>query len=337
MKLYFFNADQLTSCPAAGVVSRRFVAGCLLAVGFCLNVDSLFADETNAPPLVTARDFFNAGTKLLAGTNFVAAEKMFQAALATQDERVQPLAEFNLGHTRFAEGVEIFKRGPEAPKISAQGEAALAAGAQAIRNGEAALAENQMDKMVEAYFAGRGARRGLRSAEKAVVFAMKIYGQTLTKWQRAADDFHGAAELNPADTNAWHNAEVVEQNIAALVDSLRKIQELAAQLAGQKDQLGKMLSKLKGQMPAPDAPPGGKGDDDDDETGDGGVKGDVKPESLAGKEEGAGREGEQSLGQLAPDQAGQILDGLQVDGSKRLPMGGDKEGAPPKDKKGRNW
>ena len=297
----------------------------------------LAADKTNVPPLVTARDFFNAGTKLLARTNFIEAEKMFQAALATQDERVQPFAEFNLGHTRFAAGVEMFKQGPDAQNVSARGDAALTAGAEAIRNGEAALAEQQADKMVEAYLAGRGARRELRAAEKAVEFAMKIYGKTLTKWQRAADDFHVAAELNPAGTNALHNAEVVEQNIAQLVDWLRKIQELAAQMAGQKDQLGKMLSKLKGQTPAPNAPPGGKGDDDDDENGDGGGKGDVKPESLAGKEEGAGREGEQLLGQLAPDQAAQILDGLLVDASKRLPMGGDKEGAPLKDKKGRNW
>jgi hypothetical protein len=98
-----------------------------------------------------------------------------------------------------------------------------------------------------------------------------------------------------------------------------------------------MLSKLKGQTPAPNAPPGGKGEDDDEEKDDGQGKGEVKPESLAGKEEGAGREGEQTPGQLAPDQAGKILDGLPVDGSKRLPMGGDKPGEPPKDKKGRNW
>ena len=63
----------------------------------------------------------------------------------------------------------------------------------------------------------------------------------------------------------------------------------------------------------------------------------MKPESLTGKEEGAGREGEQIQAPLSPDQAGQMLDGLQVDSRRRLPMGGDKEGTPPKDKNGRNW
>jgi hypothetical protein len=327
----------LPSCSAARLLSRRLVTGCLMAVGVFLNIDSLRAAATNAPPPVTARDFFNAGTELLAGTNFGQAEKMFLQSLAAQDERVQPLAEFNLGHTRFADGAAILKKGPDAQKVSAQGEAALADGENAIRNGEASLAENNLEKMVAAYLAGRGARQELRAAEKAVKSAMETFGKTLARWQRAADDFHGAAELNPADTNALHNAEVVEQNIAKLVDTQRRMLEMAGQMAGQKDQLGKMLSKLKGQIPAPNAPPGGNGEDDDEEKDDGQGKGDVKPESLAGKEEGAGREGDQAQGQLAPDQAGQILDGLPVDGSKRLPMGGDKEGKPSPEQKGRNW
>ena len=53
---------------------------------------------------------------------------MFQSALAAQDERVQPPALYNLGHARFDEGAEILKKGPDAQKAAAQGNAALAAG-----------------------------------------------------------------------------------------------------------------------------------------------------------------------------------------------------------------
>jgi tetratricopeptide (TPR) repeat protein len=296
----------------------------------------LFAmDDTNAPPLVTARDFFNAGTKFLAATNFAQAEKMFQQSLAAQDERVQPLAEFNLGHTRFADGLAILKKGPDAQKVSAQSRAALADGESALHNGESSLAEVNVQKMVAAYLEGRGARRNLVAAEKAVKAALQSYGKTLTKWQRALDDFKGAAELNPADTNAVHNVEVIGKKIAQLVDELRQMQQMAGQMAGSKDQLGKMLSKLKGQIPAPDAPPGGKGEGDED--GDGSGQGEVKPESLAGKEENAGGDGGELQSPLSPNQAGQILDGLPVDGGKRLPMFSDKEGKPPSDRKGRNW
>jgi hypothetical protein len=185
--------------------------------------------------------------------------------------------------------------------------------------------------MISAYIEGRGARRELHAAEKAVQAAMEIFGKTLTKWQRAAEDFKSAAELNPSDTNAAHNAEVVNQNIAMLVDTLQKMQAMAGKIAGQKQQLGQLLGKLKGRIPAQDAPPGGPGDGDEDDDGSG-----VQPDSLQGKEEKAGRDGQQMQIPLSPDQAGRILNGIPLDGSRRLPMS-DKQGGKQKDKNGRNW
>jgi hypothetical protein len=183
--------------------------------------------------------------------------------------------------------------------------------------------------MIAAYLAGRGARRELRAAEKSVRAAMETYGKTLQKWQRAADDFKGAAELNPSNTNAALNATLVERRIARLVDELERMQQSAAALGGKKQQLGQLLSKLKGQIPAPDAPPGGDGDEDEDEGG-------MKPELLQGRAENAAREGEQMQNAISPDQAGQILNGLSLDGSRRLPMS-DQQAGPPKEKTGRNW
>src|ERR1019366_1264861 len=237
----------------------------LLALMLCLR--ALAVEETNVVAPVTARGFYNAGTKLLAGKKFDDAEKMFQSALAAQDERIQPAALFNLGHARFAEGVELLKKGPDAQKVAARGNAALAAGEHAIGAAGSALAENNLDKMITAYLEGRGVRHELRDAEKAVQAAMEAYGKTLLKWQRAADDFKSTAEMNPADTNATRNAEIVERGIAKLVDSLRQMQQMAGMMGKQRQDLGKLLSKLKGQIPAPNAPPGAAGDDDEDEPG----------------------------------------------------------------------
>jgi tetratricopeptide (TPR) repeat protein len=317
------SAEFSRTRPRNGVGLKQTLA--LLTLAFCFSVRAV--DETNSFSPITARDFYNAGTKLLTAKKFADAEKMFQTALAAQDERVQPAAVYNLGHARFAAGVELLKKGPDAQKVAAQGGAALTAGDHAIGAAESALAENNLDKMIAAYIEGRGARHELREAEKAVRAALETYGKTLQKWQRAADDFKGAAELNPADTNAARNAEIVERGIAKLVDSLRKMQEMAGMMGKQKLDLGKLLSKLKGQIPAPNAPPGAAGDDDEE---------DVKPDSLAGQKENASRNGDQMQVPLSPDQAGQILDGLSLDGSRRLPMS-DKEGRPPKDKNGRNW
>jgi len=302
---------------------KRFAPAFVLAI--CCQ--ALAGGETNAVAPVTSRNFYNAGTKLLATNKFADAEKMFQSALAAQDGRVQPAALYNLGHARFDEGGEMLKKGPDAQKVAAQGNAVSAAGGESIRSAQAALNENDLSKMTAAYQEGRGVRHELRSAEKAVQDAMETYGNTLRKWQRSADDFKSAAELNPADTNAARNAEIVEQGIAKLVDSLQKMQQMAAAMAGQHQKMNDLLSQLKGRIPKENMPPGAAGDDDDE---------DVQPGLLAGQKENPSREGDQMQLPLSPDEAGQILDGLSLDGSRRLLMS-DKEGAPPKDKKGRDW
>ncbi len=334
-RFHWFIAAILVLLVAESLLGTRRkkipVPAVLILLGLLFSNSAAAVENTNSIPPVTARDFFNAGTKLLNAKKYPDAERMLQDSLRLQDESLQSPALFNLGHTRFGDGLEILKKGPDAQKTLQRGNAALAASETAIRNGEAALVDNQMNRMVMAYIQGRGAKRELRAAEKVVKTALETFGKTLSKWTRAADDFHGAAELNPADTNAQHNAEVVERDIALLIDSLRKMQEMAADMAGKKEGLDKTLSKLKGQIPAPDAPPGENGEDgEEDQKG-------VKPESLAGKEEGAGREGDQVPTPLSPEVAGQILDGLSVDGTRRLPMGGDKQGTPSKDKNGRNW
>ena len=311
-----------------GTRRKKIPAAAVLLPLLLLGQAAQAANETNFPPPITARDFYNAGTRLLAAKQFTEAENLFQSALAAQDERVQPLAEFNLGHARFAEGAEILKKGPDAQKVSARGNAALAGGENAVRTAESALAENNLEKLVAAYIEGRGARHDLREAEKAVQSAMETYGKTLQKWQRAADDFKGAAELNTTDTNATRNAEWVEHQIAKLIDQLNQMQAMAGAMGKQKQDLGKMLSKLKGMIPAPNAPPGAAGDDDDEDN--------PQPDSLAGQKENGSREGDQMQVPLSPESAGQILDGLSLDGTRRLAMS-DQQGTPPKDRKGRNW
>jgi Ca-activated chloride channel family protein len=329
-RFHWFIAAMLALLVAESLLGTRrkaLPAPALLIPMLLLGQPAQASPETNLPTPVTARDFYNAGARLLAATNFAGAEKMFESALAAQDERVQPPALYDLGHARFGEGVELLKKGPDAQKISAQGSAALAAGENAIRSAESALAETNLDQMISSYLEGRGARHELRAAEKAVSAAMETYGKTLLKWQRAADDFKSTAELNPADTNATRNAEIVERSIAKLVDSLQKMQAMMGALGKQKQDLGKLLGRLKGQIPAPNAPPGPAGYDDEDG---------VQPDSLAGQKENAAREGDQMPIQLSPDQAGQILDGLSLDGSRRLSMS-DQQGVPPGDRKGRNW
>jgi tetratricopeptide (TPR) repeat protein len=288
----------------------------------------LAVGDTNAVAPVTARDFYNAGTELLAAKKLAEAEQMFQSALAAQNERVQSPALYSLGQARFDDGLAALKKGPSAQSLAGAGNAAALMAGRAIERGETTLTENDLSKMIAAYLAGRGARHELNVIEKAVRKAMDTYGDTLRKWQRAEDDFKSAAELNPADTNATRNAGIVAQYIARLVDSLQQMQRMSATLGGRHSQLNGVLRELRGRIPAQDLPDGGDGDDDDDEG--------LQPESLRGQKEGASRSGKEFQVPLSPDEAAQILNGISLDGSRRLPMSEAKSGESPK-KSGLTW
>src|SRR5215471_7840125 len=96
---------------------------------------------------------------------------------------------------------------------------------------------------------GRGVRKELSAILKAIKAAMEAHAGVLLKWQRAAGDFKGAAELNPSDTNALHNAEIVNRHIVRLIDEMQEMQQAAGDAAEKKGQLGEKLKQMRGLMP----------------------------------------------------------------------------------------
>jgi tetratricopeptide (TPR) repeat protein len=288
-------------------------------------------NATNAPaakpePLpVTSRDFFNAGTRRLREGKLREAEASLQAALAKQDERVQPISLYNLGHVRFEQGVEELKKSLAAGPVATRARTANQRGDQAIQVAADALAGNDVQKMVTAYLNGRGARRELRAANDAVRKALEIHGAALRKWQRSLGDFQSAAELKPSDTNAQHNAEIVERAIAKLIDSIREMQQAMMGMGERSQELGEQLKQLRGQIPAPLMPPGAAGDDEEE----------GRPwQPKEGEQEGPSRDGEEIS--LSPEEAGWLLEGFRLDGERRLPMGQGEQGQP-RERSGRNW
>jgi len=274
---------------------------------------------------VTARDFFNAGTRRLGDGKLREAEASLQAALAKQDERVQPASLYNLGHVRFAQGLEELKKSLAAGPTAARARTANERAGQAIQVAADALGGKDVQKMVAAYLNGRGARKELRAAGTAVRKALELHGAALRKWERSLGDFQSAADLNPGDTNAQHNVEVVERAIAKLVDSIREMQQAAMGMEQRNQQLGEQLKKLRGQIPAPLMPPGAAGEDEEE----------GRPwQPKEGEQEGPSKEGEEMT--LSPEEAGWLLEGFRLDGERRLPMGQGEE-AQPKDRRGRDW
>src|ERR1051325_6254784 len=165
-----------------------------LAVFVCSFGAGATSDSTNvtsrvAPPPTTTRGFYNAGAQRFSAGKLVEAEAMFQGALRREDEQIQPLALYNLGHVRFAMGREQLQKSPPAKPARARGERASASGAEAIQSAEAALAGNDVQQMVAAYQRGKGARKELRAAYDAVYRALEAHRGTLEKWRRALGDF----------------------------------------------------------------------------------------------------------------------------------------------------
>lgn len=325
---------------AAALAQVTSVATC---VGFGLVFSMLgitpgaAAPRTNVPPASaavaetapeTAREYFNTGTRRLREGRWREAEGFLLGSLNAQDDRTQAPALYNLGHVRYELGKEELKKSPDAGAAAQRAVNAMDRGDHALRQGREALESEQIQKMVQAYLNARSTRKELREVADQVRRAMEAHGATLVKWQRALDDFKSALELNPADADAKRNIELLEDAIAKLIEKIRAMQMLGQLLGQQNQALGAMMKELRGKIPAPDAPPGGKGEDEEEDEED-------SPNGpREGHEEGPGREG-QTI-KISRDEAGWILDAFKLGGDKRLPMGQGEE-AKPKDRKGRNW
>jgi tetratricopeptide (TPR) repeat protein len=289
---------------------RRSPARFALALALSSLAAAVPGNSPESEPPSTPREFFNAGTQQLRAGKLREAEASLEAALADQITTFQPPALFNLGHVRYQQGAEQLKKGPPAKRTAARGRTATQSAGQAIRGADKALADNDVLEMVSSYMQGRGARRELKSAAKAVRQALEAYGATLKRWQRSDDDFKSALELNPADDEARQNAEAVERSIAKLVDSVRELEQTSQGLSDMQRDLAEKLKQLQGRIPEMNMPPGAAGDEDeDDENPDG-----PKPN----QQEGVTLEGQEI--QLSPEQAAWLLEGFQLDGERRLPM-----------------
>jgi len=299
-----------------------------------LTKDATSADNLVSPQSVqpqTARSFYNEGMDNIRLGKLSEAESSFESSIVKRDETIAPAALYNLGYVRFMLGNKELKKSPAG--AAQRSRAATTAGTGAVQQAVEAMASNDVQQMVEAYLAGRGVRKEMREATKAVQRAMEEHAKTLTKWRRALSDFKSAAELNPADSKAAYNAEVVERAIAKLVDSLREMQQAAANLGGKQAELNGLLKQLKGKIPAPNMPPGAAGGKED-EDGDDGEK--PSPESLTGQEEADKSGGGQEMDlKISVEQAGQLMNSIQPDG-KQLPMGQGELGEP-KNRSGRIW
>jgi hypothetical protein len=305
------------------------------------------SSEADRHDLATARDFYNEGARYLALTNLWRAEYSLERSLTFQDERMQPAALYNLGHIRFRQGAEELKKGPPGGRTAGVGKAVLSEADEAVQaldqalasasptastNSGAPSAETALDdsvkQLVASYLKGRGARRDLKAATKAVKLALQAHQNTLLKWERSSGDFKSAVELKRNDADAAHNADVVDRSIAKLVDQMKQLEQMAMALAMKQQELGEKMKQCRGKIPAPQMPPGAPGDDEED---------DRFPSGKEPGQEEAGKKEEMKETGLTPEQAAWLLEAFKLDSDRRLPMTEAKRAQQPNDRSRPTW
>lgn len=273
---------------------------------------------------VTDRETYNEGTAKLGEGDLSSAEMLLYSVVAGNDEQLQPTALYNLGLSRFGIGAETLAEGPNAREVGRQAVASSTRADGALQEGLNAMQQGDQNALIRAYLRGRGARKQLKGAMKALTEALDVYGDVLARWQRASGDFHSTVELRPEDEDAAHNADGVDRHIAKLVDSITQMQSMSQGMGEQMEGLEQMLEALGGMIPDDMGPPG-PGEDGED-----------WPEGLRdGMEEGKGREGDEIP--IAPEDAQRLLESFQLDRGRTLPMGFEEEADSSDPGRGKNW
>ena len=279
----------------------------------------------------TPRGLYNDGTRKLKEGKLPEAESYLQSAVATQDEKIQPPALYNLGHAHFQQGVKALKDGPSAGAVHDTANHALGSGDDALHAIDEALAQDDVREMVSAYMRGRGARKELKSAIGAVQRAMDSFGGVLSKWRRASGDFRSSHELRPTDTDGLKNADVVDRLIAKLVDLEMAMMPALSAMQDKREELRRKMQALKkkaGGGMDQKSTGAGEDDDDDDQSPKGPQQGDQD-------EGGPKKEGREMP--LSPEDAERLLGMLRLDANRKLILGGTNETGKPIIRKGRDW
>src|SRR5258705_148388 len=98
-------------------------AVCLLALAAAAFTVAASPDAPGPPVPSNPREFFNAGTQNLRNGKLREAEALLESALASQQQRLESPALYNLGHVRFGQGIEELKKSPSARPTLARGKA----------------------------------------------------------------------------------------------------------------------------------------------------------------------------------------------------------------------
>jgi hypothetical protein len=246
------------------------------------------AAATTPPP--SAREMYNEGLRKMEGKELREAEKSFLEAAKTNHETVQPLATYNLGHTRFLQGKETLSGEKNRQGLLDSNAAATAIAEEALRKGnDALLGDQDVRTLVERYNEARAARRQLRMPRQETTRALELLGSVINRWRTSANNFHSAFELDPANADADFNAKVVERHLSEQQNHEKKLQEQQDAIIQERKELREVMKKLWALIPPEFRQPPEEGEGDEDEDDD--AEEDQKNQAEGGEKEEKDKKG----------------------------------------------
>ncbi len=297
------------------------------------------------------RSLYNSGLQKMRDGDLKEAESLLRNAAALGEENVVTPALYNLGHVRFSQGKETLKGEGNRQQLLDTAGAATALAEEVLRS-KKTIAEQSEDvqDIVEAYLEARAARKQLRASRDANTRALELLGTALEKWRRSVGDFRSAAELQPVDTDAPFNADVVERHIEELLKHKEQLEKQAAEVEKMREELKKMMGKLRSKIP-PEMMQEGDGEEEDEES---------EEEKGKNPKDKAGEKQEQRIGgerEISPEMSKWLKESLKQRtmniNPNGQPVGSDLSNEPdplgqprpdgrgepqqPKGKKGRDW
>ena len=222
----------------------------------------------------SARELYNEGAAKLIKGELREAETALREAAATNAETVQPLALYNLGHVRFAQGAETLKGEGNRQQLLGSADAACVVAEEAIRRGTPIAEGDDLQQIIGAYMEARAARKELRVSRDDTQRTIDLLGSALNRWRRSVGDFQSAAELDAKNEDATFNAGIVERKIAELLKFKKQSEQRSESVGSQREKIKELMKKLRGKIPKGMMSESDDEEDDDDD--DKGEKGEPK-------------------------------------------------------------
>lgn len=253
--------------PLAGLAKT---AALLLVAGF-----SIHDARAESPGRL-----YDLGADALKRAQFREAEDYLKNSLADADDALRPLALHNLAQARARGAMQVLeKRESPLEKINLLKNSTVKP-TEFIDKLLSAGAEEKLDEQTAALAiqSGKAVRKDIR--KKLPEYLKTVAeGEVLIKaLERARDDFRGARELNPADTDATKNADAIETILKRLKPEEKTKPESKPETADKKNE------EPKPDQPATEQPQ--KQNEDKSQ----------KPEPTAKENDAAGKPPEQQLG-----------------------------------------